>query len=286
MEKTALALGFFDGVHRAHRTLLETARAYGEAHGMTPAAVTFDRRPAAVLRGEPENLVMTYADRVRALTDCGMARVETLTFSYVRDMPWEEFVDRVLIEKYHAGFVAAGFDFRFGRCAEGDAEKLRTRLAEHGILCEILARMNGTDGTACSSREIRAMLTRGEVSRAAAEMGRAYGYDGVVVHGKGLGRRFGFPTMNVPIPEELVRPATGVYVTRVRVRGVWYAAVTNVNAAGLSESCAMDFTGDVYGERVRVEYRERLRGMRKFESWEALAEQIERDKEAARVYRE
>ncbi len=278
----ALALGFFDGVHPGHRAVLQAARDYADAHGLEACAVTLSRHPAAVLAGVPEQLVQTREDRVRTLREAGMDSVTVLPFDDgMRNTPWEDFVRHTLLERLDAGFVSVGYDYRFGRDARGTAQGLKDALLPLGIPVHITPRVDTEDGRDCGTRVLRAMIARGDVKEARALMGRPFSFEGTVQHGKSLGHTLGFPTMNVQLPEELVRPAAGVYAAHAAVRGVTLKAVTNVSPGGLSESFVFDFAGDVYGETIRVYLLEYLRPMRQFDSLASLTAQVMADRETA-----
>jgi len=277
--KRALALGFFDGVHPAHRAVLTAAVHAATEYGFLPAALTFDRHPAAALQNAPQELVQTLSDRVETLkTVGGMQEVIVLTFDEaLQKQDWRDFV-RSLTDTYHAGFVCAGYDFRFGRGAEGTPEHLSKELEKYGIPCEIISRVDTPAGFPYGSRDLRKLLTEGKAEEAAQFMGRPFSFTGTVLHGKSLGHTLGFPTMNVPIPAELVLPATGVYASLVELDGKVYRSVTNVAPDRLSETFVFNFSEDVYGKNIRVKLLSHRRKMKKWAGWEALAEQVERDK--------
>ncbi len=288
MRRYALALGFFDGVHTAHRAVLAACADYAAAHDLTPAAVTFDHHPQSALRGTKESLIQTLPDRVASLTDAGMQDVFLLPFGDVKIMPWDDFVRDILIDTYHAGCVVTGYDFRFGRGGEGTVEKLKAALAEHDIPCTAIPRMTA-DGVEYASTTIRTMLGSGDMAGAARLLGRHYAISGVVRHGKALGRTIGTPTANVAFDDVLLLPRCGVYCSYVTVDRVKYEAVTNVAPAkdgvpALAESFLFDFDGDLYGKTVTVELLEFVRDMLPFSGVAWLKERLERDKETARAY--
>ena len=284
--RMAVALGFFDGVHRAHREVLSRARSFAGTHSMTAAAVTFDRHPAAVLAGEPERLVQTLDDRIAALRrDGGMDEVIVLPFTdALRTMPWQDFAEKVLLGRFGAGFVSVGYDYRFGYRGEGDAEKLRQAMEPHGVPVCVVGRIDDGEGEACGTRTLRRQIAEGQVRRAGELMGRPFSFEGEVVHGKGLGHTLGFPTMNVQLPPELVLPRPGVYVATVTIGGTVYPAVTNVSPAGLTESFVFSYSEDAYGKRIRVSLLDYVRPMRKFESLGELTAQVMSDKGTASAW--
>ena len=283
MNGRALALGFFDGVHPAHKQVLALTAQHARENGLTASAVTFKTQPAAFIRGEKEQLLCTLSDRIRLLQAEGnMDSVIVLPFAReMMTLSPEAFIDEILIKRLSARFVAAGFDYRFGEKGAGDADTLRTLCARRGIACRIADEYRA-DGEKVSASRIRALLLSGEAEKAAALLGRPFAFSGVVQHGKALGRTLGFPTLNVLLPDTLLCPAPGVYLCRVLLRGAWHAGVCNVSPERLCEAHMLAHNEDAYGQDVRVELLAHTRPMRAFESWEKLAKQVESDKENAR----
>lgn len=278
--RRALALGFFDGVHEAHRAVLSLAREAADASSMTAAAVTFDRHPAAAVSGKPQELLQQLSDRVEMLRTVGhMDEVIVLTFDeHLQNEPWEDFIE-YLVRDLNAGYVSVGYDFRFGKNAEGTVEHLREALADREIPCGIVERMDTPDGKPWGARDIRSLLRSGDAEHAAFLMGHPFTFSGEVLHGKSLGHTLGFPTMNIPVPADMVQPAAGVYASKAVVDGTEYNSVTNVSEVGLSETFVFDYSGNAYGKIVRISLLKFVRPMRKFASYEDLAAQVERDKE-------
>jgi len=282
-KKRALALGFFDGVHAAHKTVLALARAYADEAGIPAAAVTFDRSPAAFIRGTSDELICTLDERIELLkTEGGMDEVIVLPFdTEMMGTDAADFVKNTLFDQLGAAYIAAGFDYRFGAKGAGDADLLRTLCAERGIGCAIAEQVSICDEKIASTA-IRAAIAQGDMSRVCAMLGRTFRFSGVVQHGKALGRTLGFPTMNIPMPDGLVRPAPGVYICRTRLRGVWHASVCNISEVRLCEAFMLAHNEDAYGACVEVELYEFLRPMRKMTSLDELREQVDIDKKTAR----
>ena len=285
MEKScAAALGFFDGVHAAHMRVLKSAARYAASHNLEPVAVTFDRSPKALVTGTDVPLICTPEDRVRIMREeAGIARVVTLPFdASLRDMDARTFLEDIVLGSLGAAYCAAGYDYRFGASGAGDAALLQEFCAAHGIACEIVPQME-KDGGKISSTRIRELIISGDVEEASALLGRPFTFSGEVIHGKALGRTLGFPTMNIAVPAGLVLPAAGVYICRALVAGEWRRAVCNVAHGDrpLCEIHAFDYGGDAYGLSVRVELLRFVRGMRRFDSLEALTRQVDCDKKVA-----
>lgn len=270
------ALGTFDGVHPGHRRVLADAA----GGGLPVAVVTFAQHP----QGKPRILSPARCDEL--FERLGIAAVVRLDFAAVRDMAPEAFLDGLVTTMGAKGF-ACGYDFRFGKGAGGDAALLTAYCEARGLFCSVSEPVTA-GGEPISSSRIREAIAAGELPAAEALLGSTYRVEGPVVHGDERGRLLGFPTLNQVLDGNFVLPRFGVYAARVTLGGVTYAAVTNVGmrptfatAQPLAESHVMGFSGDVYGQNVSVELRRFLREERRFDSAEALIEQMKRDAENA-----
>ena len=282
--KRAVALGFFDGLHLAHRQVLEAAR---RAAGFTPAALLFDRSPQEVLTGAPAQRIMTAADQRAALREMGFEILEA-SFAALRDLSPETFVEEYLVRTLRAGFVTCGFNYTFGKGGAGDAALLQTLCARAGLGVTVLPAVM-MDGGAVSSSAIRAAIRAGEIERANAMCGAPFSFAAPVIHGERRGRLLGAPTANQLLPKELVVPASGVYVSDVTLPdGRTLRGVTNIGfrptfeGDGVrSETFLPGFSDDLYGRELRVSLLRFLREERRFPTADALREQIARDAEDA-----
>lgn len=282
--KTVLALGFFDGVHIGHAALLRAAKARAAALGAEPAVLTFDLHPDIFVKKTPVPLLCSPADRAYIIERFfGIRRTHCIHFNeQTMHMPWWEFLDSVSAEYHVAGFVV-GYDFRFGDRGEGDGEKLAAYCAAHALSCDVVPAVT-LDGEVVSSTRIRAVVAAGEMERAAALLGHPHLLTDTVRSGLHLGRRLASPTINMRFESGVLIPRRGVYAARVVLPDGEHAAVTNigtrptVGGEGVTvESNILNFSGDLYGRRVCVELAHFLRDERKFDSVEALGEQIRRD---------
>lgn len=285
VQKNVIALGFFDGVHRGHQALLKCAVERGEELHMRPAVFTFDRSPKEFVSGVPVPLITAPEDR-REEIGRFFPIEEVFIVPFDKEMMTMDWVDFVLMlaQKYNAGHLVAGHDFRFGHRNAGTPALLMKKAAQLGMGCDIIPAVT-LDGKTVSSTHIRSLLQNGEMKEAARFLGYPYTMRGKVRHGKGLGRTIGAPTLNlIPSDHQLI-PAYGVYATRVTVDGREYGAVTNVgvrptvdeNGGVTVESHLIDVSAQLYGSDCRVEFVRRLRGEMKFESLAALQEQIAKD---------
>ena len=254
---------------------------------------TFDRSPKEFVTGVPVPLLTTAEARREAVEALFPIRevIVAPCDEHMMTMPWVDFVLE-LTQKYRAGWLVAGHDFRFGHKNAGTPALLSKKAASLGMGCDIIPAVT-LGGMTVSSTHIRALLERGEAEEAARFLGRPFSLSGPVRHGKGIGSsRLGAPTVNLAPPEGRLVPAYGVYAARVTVGGKVYGAVTNVgvrptvdeNGGVTVESHLLDQAVQLYGKGCRVEFLRQLRPERKFESMDALRQQIARDADSARAY--
>lgn len=289
MKKTIYALGFFDGVHIGHGVLLKTCRALAEKHGCKAGVVTFDTHPQSLVEGNAPALINSPVDRERLLRErfC-MDTVITLPFDEaMRTMPWQNFV-AMLREKYDAAGFVCGEDFRFGYKGQGNADFLSTYCAAQNLPIAVVPQQL-LDGIRVSSTYIRRQIETGDMATAVRFLGHPYLLTGTVVPGKQLGRKLGFPTANLKLPEGLAIPRFGVYACRVQLDGVYYPAVTNVgtrptvSGTGITvEPWILDYSGNLYGREITLEFFHFLRPEQQFPSLEALKAEILRNAETSR----
>lgn len=288
-----IALGFFDGVHLGHGALLRRVAQAAENLGAVPAALTFARHPRELVSGQTVPLLNTPEDRAWLMkTYYGIREVDVLPFDReMMEMPWDRFVTEVVAGRFRAAHVVVGHDHRFGYRGQGTAERLSALCGQLGLGCEVIPQVE-LDGVTVSSTYIRGLLGAGEMERANRFLGHPHLLSGRVVHGKQLGRRLGIPTANLLLPDGILPPAFGVYATRVWTEKGSWPAVTNVgvrptvdqNGPVTVEPWVLDYDGDLYGREIRVEFHTRLRPERKFESIEALRQEILRNAEQTRAY--
>jgi riboflavin kinase/FMN adenylyltransferase len=290
----AVAIGNFDGVHLGHRRLLDTAVAAARALGGDAVVLTFEPHPAAVLAPPKAPPLLTSLPRkLELLADTGITACVLEPFTReLAEMSPEAFAQSILIEILGARHIVVGYDFTYGRDRAGTAETLRTFGASRGIDVDVIAPVE-VDGVVVSSTRVRALVREGDMASARALLGRDYDLDGTVVRGDGRGARIGVPTANLAMDSQLL-PAGGVYAVRVllleRADARPIPAVANlgtnptfVDRAALSlEVHLLDFSGDLYGQRLRVQLVERLRGEQRFSGVDALVQQIHADIARAR----
>lgn len=297
-DKAAIALGNFDGVHLGHRALLDRAIARARELSGKSVAVTFDPHPTAVLAPQhAPALLTTVARRLEWLEHTGVDAAVVIPFSAeLAAMTAEDFVEQVLLQHLAAAHVVVGYDFGYGRGRAGSAATLSAHGARAGFGVDVIAPVT-LAGQAASSTAIRGHLRLGDLASARRLLGHAYDLDGVVVHGEKRGRTLGFPTANVEPDLPLVL-GSGIYACRLAVfedarpttLGPALPAVASLGTnptfvdgtRRTLEVFVLDFTGDLYDRRVRVELVTKLRDEARYPSIDALVAQITRDVQDAR----
>ncbi len=227
MGECIMALGTFDGVHRGHQAVIRAAVTVAQQLNIHAAVFTFADHPQSKLTGKRVGLLCTLAQRIELLRQAGAQAVAVEEFEAVQELSPSAFVG-LLVEKYHVRGLVCGADFRFGKNGAGDSECLAKLCAERGLSFQKVQFEWDDEAQKISSRSIRSAVAAGEMERAARDLGRPFCVQGTVVHGKGLARKWGTPTINLRLPTELVAPRYGVYETRVTVDGNVYKGVTNV----------------------------------------------------------
>jgi riboflavin kinase / FMN adenylyltransferase len=270
-----IALGEFDGVHLGHREVIQGS----------DTVVTFDPHPLRVLRPEAAPKLLTdLGPRAELIAELGVEELVVIPFDqhFARQTP-AEFIEHVLIERLAATRVSVGENFRFGHGAAGDPAMLA---ADRRFETRIVP-MVEMDGEIVSSSRIRALVQAGDLEHARRFLGRPFRLSGEVIRGEQRGRTLGFPTANIVPDEELVCPGHGVYVARA---GDDCAAVSigvrptfGTGRAVLVEAYLLDRDVDLYGKTMKLDFLRRLRGERRYETVEALVEQMHRDVEQARA---
>ena len=288
--RCVVTIGVFDGVHRGHQALIGRALSRARDLGLPLVLVTFDPHPSEVVRPGSHPPVLTPVRRKAELVEeLGVDAFCVLPFTTeFSRLPADEFVHVLLVERLHAAAVVVGDNFRFGHKAAGDLELLRTLGSRFGFSTEGVGMLRDDDVT-LSSTFVRSSIDAGDVGQAAKALGRPHRIDGIVVRGEGRGRQLGFPTANVRTDRHVAIPADGIYAGwAVLHRKRLPAAIsvgTNPTFEGKQrtvEAYILDFDEDIYGVELGVEFVERLRGMVKFDSVDALVEQMGRDVEQAR----
>lgn len=283
----ALCLGNFDGVHLGHQALFAKAKAHGPA-----AVVTFQPHPGKVLQPQlAPKLICSPARKLELLSQSGLSAVVTQPFSLEYAKTTAEQFEAALFDELQAGLVVVGYDFTYGAKRAGSVDSLSAAARARGAQVAVVPAVT-IDGVVVSSSKVREYILEGRVAAARRLLGRHFDLDGTVVRGAGRGRTIGFPTANIDTANEL-RPAPGVYAVRVHASGAGggpYGGAANIGVKPTFggnevtiEAHLFEFSGELYGQTLRVEFIDRLRSEQRFASAAELSVQIARDVAAAKA---
>ncbi len=276
----AVALGAFDGLHKGHMAVIRAA--VQKSGSLQSAVFTFARSPS----GKAE--LLTGEEKEKLLKEAGVRRMYSLKFSELKDWEARRFVQEILFEKCGAKLLCCGEDFRFGKGREGDVSLLGQLCERQGVSL-IVAPPVKEGGEKISSTRIRLAVEQGEISLANKLLGRPFGFWEEVIHGNHIGGPvLGAPTLNQTVPENFCLPPFGVYSSWVQVEGAFFYGVTNIGVKPtvgsdrvLAETYLPGFSGDLYGQKVRLCLLEFIRPEKKFSSLKELKEEIERNARSA-----
>lgn len=287
-----LTLGVFDGLHLGHQEIVRTVVERAFLIDATPTLITFDPHPRQVLKPETAPpLLQTFHQKMEGLKLLGIRQVVVLKFNQeLAALSAEDFVDRFIASGLQAREVYLGKGFAFGHQRRGNIELLQQVCREKNFYAAEVPEIQ-LRGHRISSTVIRRLLKVGRINLARRMLGRAYGIEGEVMRGHGVGRQLLFPTANLDVQNRVI-PSDGVYVTLTLVDGVWHRSVTNIGKRptfggeleSKIEAHLIDYDQELYRKTIRVRLLHRLRGERKFASVDELRAQISRDRDRAIRY--
>lgn len=285
-QPTAVTIGVYDGVHLGHRQVLRSLK----STGLPVVVVTFRNHPASVIAPEhAPPMLTTIGQRLDVLAGLGVHATAVIDFDQeFRQLSAEDFVEKLLVATLRARQVAVGHGFRFGHRQHGDVALLESLGPKFGYRVEDVAILER--GVPVRSTVIRALLKEGHAIAARGLLGRSYRLEGVVVSGDQRGRTIGFPTANLEIEPGVVVPGSGVYAVRIQIQDTPHLGVVNIGRRPtfdlteyVVEAHVLDYSGDLYGQKISVEFVERLRSEQKFGGVEELVAAIRNDVAAARI---
>lgn len=289
--KTVVSLGIFDGIHRGHQAVINTAGRF-KTQGLDSVLFTF-KTDTVTTKGKDGRIEMLLSDELKKehFEKMGVDYIFSPRFYELKNMTAQDFVEKILYKRLNAAVVVCGEDFHFGKGALGNAEKL-------GILCDkyniktVIVKQAEYDGKKISSTEIRECIRQGKIKKANEMLGYNYYYKLPVLHGNEIGRTLDFPTINQEISKGHIMPRFGVYITRTKIDKKWRHSISNIGIkptveikpVPLIETNIFDFKGDLYGKIIKVELLKFLRPERKFESLDELRHQVHSDINKTKEY--
>ncbi len=280
-----IALGFFDGVHIGHKALLDRVNERAAEHGLIPSVINFDTHPDSLVFNRTVGLIYDNEKRIEIINkEFGISDIIMIHFDRaMMETPWDEFLS-LLLEKHFLRWVVIGYDFRFGWKGLGTPDKVSDFCRNNGLGFDLIPAVE-KDGETVSSTIIRRCITRGEMEKAEALLGRPYSVSGKILHGRKVGTRIGYPTINLKISEKISVPSFGVYATETLVKGNKYHSITNIgirptfytNSEITMETNLFDYSENLYEENAEIFFYKKIRGEKKFSSPEELTVQISKD---------
>ncbi len=284
-KKNCIALGNFDGVHIGHQSIIGSTVVYALNNKYNSCVYTFDVPPSHVL-GTPKPLLCDNREKCRIFEELGCDIAYFENFSAVRSYTPADFCKKIIAEKLNAAEVFCGENYRFGKNGEGTVTELSSELSKFGISVQVLPYKYYCEKI-ISSTEIRNALIGGKADKAAEMLGRPYSISGTVLHGKQLGRKLGFPTLNIEIPVGMTEPLYGVYFSTCELSGKTYRSISNIGMRPTTddithskvncETFLFDFDGDAYGCEIKVNLYKMHRCEMKFSSVSELKTQVNKD---------
>ena len=271
---TFVALGTFDGLHLGHQAVIRTATTSPDLIPTVLSVIPPNRRDSLLTDGQRQEI----------LSQMGIQQFVPAPLEEIRHLTPEEFFEEVLVEKLHAKQIVCGFNFRFGKNAAGDTQILQALCHRHQIRLTVIDAVQ-YQGQAVSSSRIRTALKQGDLALANTLLGRPFSFSGIVSVGQQLGHTLGFPTINLPLPEDMIVPKKGVYAATVTHHGHTYQGVCNIGrhptvgslTAPLAETHILNFDGDLYCQPVDLQLIHFLREECRFDSLEQLKAAIADD---------
>lgn len=289
---TAVALGAFDGLHIGHMEIIEDTIQYAKKHNLKSFVYTFSNHPRDLLTPDnPPARIMDIDEKVQILTHAGVDYLGLLKFdAFQMNIEPEAFVRDILVDKLNMKHLTVGYDYRFGKGAQGTAALLVELGMIYDYTCEVVQPIMRNE-VRVSSTLIRKLLEQGRIEEANFYLGRTHFIKGKVIRGKGKGKEFGFPTANLQIKENMSTLCSGVYITQTKVKGILYPSATNVGYNPTVEDTGLHMETYIegideplYDEIIEVYFLKRLRNEKKFRTIDALIDAMNHDIEEMRNY--
>lgn len=294
-KKTAVVIGFFDGVHLGHRKIINECIKRAKKLNISSIVLTFDKPPLNVIkRGTHKKLIIPYELKIKIINSMGVDHIVVVSIGldFLKLTP-EKFCRDILIDRLNVKEIFVGEGFRFGVNATGDVPFMKDFLKDYGIKVNIMPLLK-VKGEIVSSTTIRKYYSEGRIKEISELLGRNPQVEGTVITGAGRGRKLGFPTANMDISKFLITPADGVYLGRVLIKGEdnsTFPALVNVGnnptfkeSKKWIETFLLGFNGNIYGRQIKIIFLKKLRDEIKFDSESDLINRIKLDLKHAREY--
>lgn len=289
---TAVTIGMFDGIHLGHIKVIQGCLQVAKDSGLKTCVITFSNHPADHFTGKRNELLMPMQEKIAALESLGIDYAIILPFdSFIVELPAKDFIQDQLLDRLKATIVVLGYDNHFGKNREGSIAFIQDKFSAE--LEAISIDVAKVDDVIVSSSQIKKYLSEGEVLKAKAMLGQPFSISGKVIHGNQNGRKIGFPTANMSLhADNKFIPQLGVYLCEVKVESGSFYGLTNMGYRptlnkdeGIHiETHILGFDGDIYGQNIEIQFMEKIRSEKRFDSFEELKNQIAADLAWAKLY--
>ncbi|MGL5718315.1 MAG: bifunctional riboflavin kinase/FAD synthetase [Paraclostridium sp.] len=284
IENSIVTIGNFDGIHKGHIKLIKKAVNYAKKKEYKSVVFTFENHPMKYFRSNSIKNILTNDEKIGILESMGVDIIVMIPFNeYMTRISAQSFVKNILVDKLHCRKAIVGHDFKFAKNKEGNGRILKKIGESYNMEVEVIKPIKIKD-TRISSTIVRTLIENGDVSKVKEFLGRNYSIEGEVIHARKIGRTIGFPTANILVDVNLIIPKNGIYAVKVHLGSRQLYGATNigynptVNGQSLSiETNILDFDEDIYGEIIKIEFLERIRDEKKFDSLNDLKDQLSKD---------
>lgn len=289
---TAVTIGMFDGLHLGHLKVIDGCLSSSQSNQLKTCVISFSNHPADHFTGKRNELLMPMQEKIEAFENLGIDYLVIIPFdAYIVELPAKNFIQELLIGRLKAEKVVLGYDNHFGKNREGSISFINEHFGD--VLETIAIEVAKVDEVIVSSSQIKKYLSEGDITKANAMLGLPFSVSGIVVHGNQNGRKIGFPTANMALKaENKFIPQLGVYLCQVKIEAGLFFGLTNMGYRptlnkddGIHiETHLLDFDGELYSQRIEIQFIEKIRSEKRFDSFEDLKNQIAADLAWARMY--
>ena len=289
---TAVTIGMFDGLHLGHLKVIDGCLTTSKTNQLKTCVISFSNHPADHFTGKRNELLMPMQEKIDAIENLGIDYLVIIPFdAYIVELPAKNFIQELLIGRLKAEKVVLGYDNHFGKNREGSISFINEHFGD--VLETIAIDVAKVDEVIVSSSQIKKYLSEGDITKANAMLGLPFSVSGIVVHGNQNGRKIGFPTANMALKaDNKFIPQLGVYLCQVKIEAGLFFGLTNMGYRptlnkddGIHiETHLLDFDGELYGQRIEIQFIEKIRSEKRFDSFEDLKNQIAADLAWARMY--
>ena len=293
LKSIALAIGNFDGIHLGHKSVIERLTHLSVSNNYQPSILSFDPHPRIYFSKEDKNFqIITNEEKINLLNKLGVVNYFSLQFDKeIASLAPLEFIKKILIDKLHIKYLIVGYDFKFGKDRKGDVNLLKEQSDSHGFKIDVIEQKHSKiNSEIYSSSYIRKFITEGDIEKANLFLGRNWSMKGVVIEGDKRAREINFPTANI-VPPKIIHPKKGVYAVKTNYNNICFNGIANFGERPtvdgkklLLEVHLFNFDKNIYGKELTVEFLAFIREEKKFDNFDLLTKQIQKDIKIVKTY--